>query len=319
MSEVTGYSKEESFDENLVDFCVAPSMKDSVEEILAQALAGNETSNYELEFVSKSGEPIFLLVNATTRRDPSNDVVGVVGVAQDVTEDRKHAKELREMQALRASQEAKVETERNMTAYFAHELRNPLGAIDSALKAMPDELPETAKSLVAGMQLCTGFMSSIMNNLLDVRKMEEGKMRLTKAPISLRKLITSVHKMLMPSVRKGVDFRMVEKVDGKDWILGDAHRIQQVLTNVVTVSHPRDKCFKDVRARLSSHFFVTFCYCNNRMPSSTLYQDISRFLSDGKTTTSSLFAKIRGLESRRANKKSSFKDLFNAVEHLVPV
>lgn len=84
------------------------------------------------------------------------------------------------MQYLRASQEAKVETERNMTAYFAHELRNPLGAIDSALNAMPDELPEAARSLISGMQLCTGFMSSIMNNLLDVRKMEEGKMKLSK-------------------------------------------------------------------------------------------------------------------------------------------
>jgi hypothetical protein len=51
-------------------------------------------------------------------------VFAVVGVAQDVTEDRKHAQVLREMQYIRASQEAKVETERNMTAYFAHELRN---------------------------------------------------------------------------------------------------------------------------------------------------------------------------------------------------
>jgi len=82
------------------------------------------------------------------------------------------------MQYLQATQAAKVETERNMTAYFAHELRNPLGAIDSALRAMPDDLPEAAKDLVSGMQLCSGFMSSIMNNLLDVRKMEEGKMTL---------------------------------------------------------------------------------------------------------------------------------------------
>jgi len=48
----------------------------------------------------------------------------VVGVAQDVTEDRKHALVVQEMQYIRASQEAKVEVERNMTAYFAHELRN---------------------------------------------------------------------------------------------------------------------------------------------------------------------------------------------------
>lgn len=95
-----------------------------------------------------------------------------------MTEDRKHAEALREMEYLKASQEAKVETERNMTAYFAHELRNPLGAIDSALIAMPDDLPASAKSLVAGMQICSSFMSSIMNNLLDVRAMEEGKMQL---------------------------------------------------------------------------------------------------------------------------------------------
>ena len=158
----------------------------------------------------------------------------VVGVAQDVTEDRKHSIQLREMQYIRASQEAKVETERNMTAYFAHELRNPLGAIDSALNAMPDDLPESARSLISGMQLCTGFMSSIMNNLLDVRKMEEGKMKLMRSPISLKRLVGKVHKMLLPSVRSGVEFKTICETNGKDWVLGDSHRIQQVFTNVVT-------------------------------------------------------------------------------------
>jgi signal transduction histidine kinase len=80
-----------------------------------------------------------------------------------------------------SAQEARVETERNMTAYFAHELRNPLGAIDSALVAMPDELPKPAKDLLKGMELCSTFMSSIMNNLLDVQRMEEGKMTFIKA------------------------------------------------------------------------------------------------------------------------------------------
>lgn len=55
----------------------------------------------------------------------------VVGVGQDVTEDRRKEHELRKMQCVQATHEAKVETERNMTAYFAHELRNPLNAIDN--------------------------------------------------------------------------------------------------------------------------------------------------------------------------------------------
>jgi hypothetical protein len=45
----------------------------------------------------------------------SVSLTSVVGVAQDVTDDRRHAEELRSMQYLQASQEAKVETERNMT------------------------------------------------------------------------------------------------------------------------------------------------------------------------------------------------------------
>lgn len=161
--------------------------------------------------------------------------MGVVGVAQDVTDDRKHSQELREMQYIRASQEAKVETERNMTAYFAHELRNPLHSIDSALISMPERgMPVEAQSLVDAMKLCTGFMSSIMNNLLDVRKMEEGKMTLTLAPIYLDDILNSVYKMLVPSVRPGVVFRKECKVGNRGWVLGDAHRIQQVMTNVVT-------------------------------------------------------------------------------------
>ena len=233
-AEITGFSKKEAFDKPLVSTFIVPSLRNSVQEVLDKALHGNETSNYELEFETKSKEIRYLLVNATTRRDAENNIVGVVGVAQDVTDDRKHSEELREMQYIRASQEAKVETERNMTAYFAHELRNPLHAIDSALNSMPDGLPDVAQGLVDAMQLCTGFMSSIMNNLLDVRKMEEGKMTLTSAPISLEATLNSVHKMLLPSVRPSVAFQSYCKTGEKGWVLGDSHRIQQVLTNVVT-------------------------------------------------------------------------------------
>ena len=74
--EITGYSKEETFDEPLVESFIAPSMQQRVHDILDKALQGIETSNYELEFVSKSGEPRFMLVNATTRRDPDYNVVG---------------------------------------------------------------------------------------------------------------------------------------------------------------------------------------------------------------------------------------------------
>ena len=74
----------------MVTTFISPKLKVAVQKVLDDALNGIETSNYELEFTTKSGEVRYLLVNATTRRDVDGSVVGVIGVAQDVTEQRKN-------------------------------------------------------------------------------------------------------------------------------------------------------------------------------------------------------------------------------------
>ena len=103
-AEITGYTKEEAFDKPLVETFIVTKLRRSVQEVLDNALQGRETSNYELEFRTKSNETRYLLVNATTRRDAHNNIVGVVGVAQDVTEAAQHdravaamARELRQL------------------------------------------------------------------------------------------------------------------------------------------------------------------------------------------------------------------------------
>jgi PAS domain S-box-containing protein len=85
-AEITGYSKNFAFGKPLVPTFIMPELQISVQYVLDQALHGHETSNYELEFRSALHEIRYLLVNATTRRDAENNIVGVVGVAQDVTE-----------------------------------------------------------------------------------------------------------------------------------------------------------------------------------------------------------------------------------------
>jgi PAS domain S-box-containing protein len=89
-AEITGFSKEEAMNFPLVETFIAPSHRHSVRIVLENALRETETSNYELEFQTKSGEIRHLLVNATTRRDAENNIAGVVGVAQDVTDEKKH-------------------------------------------------------------------------------------------------------------------------------------------------------------------------------------------------------------------------------------
>ncbi|GMI30315.1 hypothetical protein TeGR_g15015, partial [Tetraparma gracilis] len=85
-AEITGFSREEAFDKPLVSTFIKENLRDTVQSVMRNALEGNETSNYELEFETKDKGTRYLLVNATTRRDPDGKTVGVVGVAQDVTD-----------------------------------------------------------------------------------------------------------------------------------------------------------------------------------------------------------------------------------------
>jgi signal transduction histidine kinase len=109
---------------------------------------------------------------------------------------------------------------------------------------MPDNLPEEAVELIKGMQLCSSFMATIMNNLLDVRKIEEGKMLLKGNPLSISTLLQNVSKMLLPVVRPGVELvvicetAMTSTSGGgqneyySDWVIGDEHRLKQILYNI---------------------------------------------------------------------------------------
>lgn len=81
-AEITGYTKKEAIGKPLVSRFIVLKLRESVQKVLDNALKGQETSNYELEFRTKSDEVRYLLVNATTRRDEENNIVGVVGVAQ---------------------------------------------------------------------------------------------------------------------------------------------------------------------------------------------------------------------------------------------
>merc|ERR1719253_2245368 len=82
-----GVSKDEAMGKDFVKTFVKPYQQDAVQEILQQTLLdGTTTSNYELQLVSTSGMEYTVLLNANPRLDPNNNIVGVVGVGQDVTQ-----------------------------------------------------------------------------------------------------------------------------------------------------------------------------------------------------------------------------------------
>lgn len=72
-------------------------LEPSVKVMMDKALNGEETSNYSIEFLNRNQETKHILVNATSRRDEDANIVGVLGVGQDVTEATKHDREVAAM------------------------------------------------------------------------------------------------------------------------------------------------------------------------------------------------------------------------------
>ena len=86
---ITGYDKREVMGRNLVSNFITRKYRESVGKVLSDALNGKETANFEFPLFSKSGEQIDVLLNSTTRRNASGEAVGVIGVGQDVTEQKR--------------------------------------------------------------------------------------------------------------------------------------------------------------------------------------------------------------------------------------
>ncbi|KAJ0409112.1 hypothetical protein P43SY_002246 [Pythium insidiosum] len=85
-AEVTQFSTSEVMGENLVEKFITKDYKDAVGSVLSKALSGNETANFEFPLITKSGRRVEILLNATPRFNEHGQVIGVVGIGQDITE-----------------------------------------------------------------------------------------------------------------------------------------------------------------------------------------------------------------------------------------
>jgi len=90
--EITGFEKADVLGRVLAEDFITPEFRDSVKQVLDNALEGKGTDNFEFPLFSQSGKKVEVLLNATTRVDANGHPIGVIGVGQDITE-RKDAEE----------------------------------------------------------------------------------------------------------------------------------------------------------------------------------------------------------------------------------
>ncbi|CAI5742993.1 unnamed protein product [Hyaloperonospora brassicae] len=85
-AEMTRFSKEEAIGKDLISWAIPEEYRDATETILWKALEGDETSNFDVELKKKDGRTVNIRMNATARFDQHGEIVGVVGIGQDLTD-----------------------------------------------------------------------------------------------------------------------------------------------------------------------------------------------------------------------------------------
>ena len=135
LEKTTSFKKTEIIGLHLVADVITSNHKASIGLILANALKGDETANYELALYTKAGDRIDILLSSSTRRDASGNIVGVVCVGQDITElnNVRYERECeRQKAAAQIIQASKLATLGEMATSVAHELNQPLNVIRMA-------------------------------------------------------------------------------------------------------------------------------------------------------------------------------------------
>ena len=164
-------------------------------------------------------------------RDESGKVIRVVGIAEEITEQKRY-----EQQLIHAREAADLanQVKSDFLANMSHEIRTPMnGIIGMTELTLDTELDSTQREYLNAVKYSADALMTVINDILDFSKIEAGKLGLDPVEFSLRDCIG--HAMKTLSVRaheKDIELACSVPPELADVIVGDPIRLQQVVLNL---------------------------------------------------------------------------------------
>ncbi len=241
----TGYTRAELLGMNIADV-LAPNEAPRALQAIREKLAGGSNSSVELECRRKDGSPLHLEI--TARLLFRNGVpFGLQGIARDITERKAWQRRLEEYagelrvknaelsQALATAREA-TEAKSRFLANMSHEIRTPMnGVVGMTELLLATNLSPEQREYADTVKTSAESLVVILNDILDLSKIEAGKLALYQAPFEPRDMIARIVALLRPGAeQKGLELSMEfdERIPAA--VRGDEARLRQVVANLVT-------------------------------------------------------------------------------------
>ena len=191
-----------------------------------------ESKVFESPYSNSNGDIMWLLCTTAPLFDDASRVEGGVIVVFDITARKKLEQEMIDA---RKAAEAGLELRKTILANVSHELRTPVNAIVgmSALLAST-ELNEQQREYLKTMRFSSDGLLVLIDDLLDVSRIEAGKVELEEIEFSMRDNFSQLTKSLrLRAEEKGLSFewKLDERIAPR--LLGDIHRLNQIITNLI--------------------------------------------------------------------------------------
>jgi PAS domain S-box-containing protein len=220
---------------------VIPSDRQEEEvEILERLRRGERIEHFETVRVRKDGTPVDVSLTISPIKDSSGRIIGASNVTRDISERKRSEMEREELlmreKAARAEAQAANRSKDEFILLVSHELRSPLNSIliySQMLRSSPNEAERISQACEI-IERSARTQLRLIEDLLDIARIAQGKLRLEKRPIDIVPVLTDALNIVRPMAEaKGIRLR-AHYGQRSEIIIGDPVRLQQVIGNLLS-------------------------------------------------------------------------------------
>jgi PAS domain S-box-containing protein len=229
--EMSGFSIEELFGKDGGEMLLDEFEKERMKERNASRIEGEEDV-YELRILNKERETRYWLVSAAPLLGDDGNIHGSIGIHWDIT----HLKEMEfELKEAKRKAEESSKAKAMFLANMSHEIRTPLnGIVGMAEQLAQSQLDADQRYFTDIMRSASSTLLSIINDVLDISKIESGKFSIETVSFNLNENIRRTLSIFEEKTRLAGISLDIELMDDRGIMhLGDPHRLSQVLFNIV--------------------------------------------------------------------------------------